>query len=58
MKALDKFILAGSTENAIIAASNIAKHHQTHHKSQRALSKFDAYLKTADVSKLSPSAAE
>lgn len=59
VKALDKFVLARKTEYAIVAACNIAKHHSRYHKSQRALGKFEAYLKKdADTSKLNAADAE
>lgn len=57
-KALDKFVLAKKTDFAITAASNIAKHHGKYHKSPRAISRFEAYLKGADTSKLNAKAAE
>merc|ERR1711957_237718 len=59
VKSLDKFILAKNTEYAITAASNIAKHHSRYEKSQRALEKFETYIKKdADTSKLNAAVAE
>lgn len=57
-KALDKFILAKKTDFAITAAINIGKHHGKYHKSPRAISRFEAYLKEADTSKLSAKSSE
>ena len=41
-----------------MAAFNLAKHNAKYHKSQRAISRFEAYLKSADTSKLSAKSAE
>lgn len=51
-KCLDLFTAGKNTENAIEAATNIAKLHSKHPKAERAIGKFTQYLKDADVSKL------
>lgn len=46
--------MAKNTEYALMAATNIVKHHSRHHKSLKAIDKFKAYLKKdMDSAKLS-----
>ena len=58
VKCLEAFIQAKNSEYAIEAAANITKHHAKYHKAKRAIEKFKAYLKEADVAKLNKKASE